>query len=125
MGVLEDVSTVGQLLLEYQKGPMTSLVAAVLVIQETMTMSLHLIVGNDFFCESGLHSAWNYKSVLFPDDVLWDGQDCTANSTCCQLNNPPWFTKSLPTATTDGIELRICINVYGDVPLELIELYVQ
>ena len=82
-------------------------------------------VGNDFFCESGLHSAYNYPPVFHPADVLWDGQDCTANSTCCQLNNPPWFTKNLPTATTDDIELRICINVYGDVPLELIELYVQ
>ena len=30
------------------------------------------------------------------------GQDCTctANSTCCELNNPPWFTKNLPTVTT-------------------------
>ena len=87
-------------------------------------------VGNDYFCESGLHSEWDssHNGVLFPDDVLWDGQNCTANSTCCQFNNPPWFTKNLITATTDDIELRICnANGYdrGDVPLELIELYVQ
>ena len=82
-------------------------------------------VGNFFFCESGFHSAWNVQSVLFPNDVLWDGQDCIANSTCCQFNNPPWFTKNLSTATTDDIELRICININGDVPFELIELYVQ
>ena len=85
-------------------------------------------VGNDYFCESGFHSAWSFQFILFPDDVLWDGQNYTSNSTCCQLNNPPWFTKNLTSATTDDIELRICtrsIPLYEDVPLELIKLYVQ
>ena len=87
-------------------------------------------VGDDFFCESGLHSPWTSHGqyILYPDDVLWDGQNCTSNSTCCQLNNPPWFTKNLTSATTDDIEFRICSNSsprYADVPLELIELYVQ
>ena len=86
-------------------------------------------VGNDYFCESGLHSEWNSNyGVLFSNDVLWDGQDCTSTSTCCQFNNPPWFTKNLPNATTDDIELRICTPNFpsnADVPLELIELYVQ
>ena len=86
------------------------------------------IVGDDFFCESGLNSPWSGQYILYPDDVLWDGQNCTSNSTCCQLNNPPWFTKNLTSATTDGIELRSCTNaspISDDVPLELIELYVQ
>ena len=85
-------------------------------------------VGNDYFCESGLHSRWSRQFILFPDDVLWDGQNCTSTSACCQLNNPPWFTKNLPTATTDDIELRICIYnppSLSDIPLELIQLYVQ
>ena len=87
-------------------------------------------VADDYFCESGLHSNWidNYFTVLHSNDVLWDGQDCTSTSTCCQLNNPPWFTKNLPTATTDDIELRICTSNPSsreDVPLELMELYVQ
>ena len=87
-------------------------------------------VGNDYFCESGIHSEWDYSynGVLFPNDVLWDGQNCTSTSTCCQFNNPPWFTKNLTNATTDDIELRICTNNtprYDDVPIELIELYVQ
>ena len=87
-------------------------------------------VGNDYFCESGLHSAWSGHQfgVFQSNDVLWDGQGCTSNSTCCQFNNPPWFTKNLPNATTDDIELRICAtNPYEqeDVPIELIELYVQ
>ena len=87
-------------------------------------------VGNDYFCESGLHSVWNFPdSVLFyPNDVLWDGWNCTSTSTCCQFNNPPWFTKNLPNVTTDDIELRLCTNyesAYDDIPMELIELYVQ
>ena len=87
-------------------------------------------VGDDFFCESGLHSPWiiSHQYILYPDDVLWDGQNCTSTSTCCQLNNPPWFTKNLTNATIDDIELRICtynIPEYDNVPLELIELYVQ
>ena len=90
---------------------------------------VYSVVGNDYFCESGLHSEWNSnRRVLFYDDALWDGQNCTANSTCCQFNNPPWFIKNLPTATADDIELRICTPNFpsnADVPLELIELYVQ
>ena len=85
-------------------------------------------VGNDYFCESGLHSEWNNNFILYPDDVLWDGQSCTSTSTCCQFHNPPWFTKNLPTATTDDIELRLCTNgspTNDGVPIELIELYVQ
>ena len=85
-------------------------------------------VGDDFFCESGLNSPWDFEYILYSDDVLWDGQNCTSNSTCCQLNNPPWFTKNLTSATTDDIELRICTSDLPsgeDVPLELIELYVQ
>ena len=86
-------------------------------------------IGNDYFCESGLHSAWNGQYAVFhSNDVLWDGQNCTSISTCCQFNNPPWFTKNLTNATTDDIELRICAeNQYGyeDVAIELVELYVQ
>ena len=84
-------------------------------------------VGDDFFCESGLHSPWRGQAILYLDDVLWDGQNCTSNSTCCQLNNPPWFTKNLTSTTTDNIELRICTSFLperDDVPLELIDLYV-
>ena len=91
--------------------------------------SIPTFVGNDYFCESGLHSAWSGQfGVFHSNDVLWDGQNCTSTSTCCQFNNPPWFTKNLTNATIDDIELRICANnryEQEDVPIELIELYVQ
>ena len=40
-------------------------------------------VGDSFFCESGLHSPWSQQHMFFPDDVLWDDQNCTSTSTCC------------------------------------------
>ena len=95
------------------------------------TTTAPAFVGNDYFCESGVHSEWvdsQHRGVLFPDDVLWDGQNCSSTSTCCQFNNPPWFTKNLPSATADDIELRICTNgriTDDDIPIELVELYVQ
>ena len=85
-------------------------------------------VGNDYFCESGVQSEWNFNHAFYHDDVLWDGQNCTPTSMCCQFNNPPWFSKNLSLPTTDDIELRICTNsvpITDDVPIELIELYVQ
>ena len=74
-------------------------------------------VGNDYFCESGLHSPWATHGgpIFHPNDVLWDGQNCTSTSTCCQFNNPPWFTKNLPTTTTDDIELRLCTGYDPEV----------
>ena len=94
----------------------------------TGTVRVPPFVGNDYFCESGLNTAYTGQVVLYPDDPLWDGQNCRAGTTCCQFNTPPWFTTDLPGSTSDNIELRLCktYNSFGqDFPLELIELYVQ
>ena len=81
-------------------------------------------VGTDYFCESGLNTGSSFS--FFPDDPLWDGQGCGPSSTCCSFNTPPYFTKQLPTQTTDDIEARICQKDNNDdSPVELIELYVQ
>ena len=85
-------------------------------------------VGNDYFCESA-YTATSFSGfpVFFPNDPLWDGEGCVS-STCCEFNNPPWFTKTLPSTTSDDIELRICIHAgtsNENTPIELIELYVQ
>ena len=64
---------------------------------------------------------------FYPDDIVWEAEDCICTSVCCQLNNPPWFIKNLPVVTTDDIELWLCTigePVFDDV-LELIKLYVQ
>ena len=42
-------------------------------------------IGNDYFCESGHHAAGGscYEgNVYYPDDPLWDGQNCAPSSTC-------------------------------------------
>jgi len=95
----------------------------------TGTVNVPPFVGNDYFCESGLNTAYSRGQYIFyPDDPLWDGQNCRAGTTCCQFNTPPWFTRDLPRSTSDDIELRLCCTSDSrveDIPLELIELYVQ
>ena len=62
------------------------------------------------------------------DDPLWDGDGCTANSTCCSFNNPPYFIKSLDNPTTDDIELRMCNYHslgYSNIAVEFVEIYVK
>ena len=87
-------------------------------------------IGNDYFCESGLNSVWGDGSHgyrIFPDDPLWDGENCPTG-TCCSFSNPPFFFKTLDSSTSDDLELRLCnshTSTYSNVPVELIELYVQ
>ena len=66
-------------------------------------------IGNDYFCESGNPGPDRIKTRFF-NDTLWDGLGCESPS-CCELNTPPWFCKTVPAPTTDDIELRSC---YGD-----------
>ncbi len=84
-------------------------------------------VGNDYFCESGVSALFALGRRLHPDDPLWDGQGCIDGNPCCSLNNPPWFSKTLPTPTTDDIEMRLCLEnsaTYSNIALEQMELYV-
>ena len=83
-------------------------------------------VGNDYFCESVTQSNW--QRIFYPNATLWDGQVCEGGGTCCQFNNPPWFSKTLANSTTEDIELRLCLNYnhyWSNIALELLELYVQ
>ena len=74
-------------------------------------------VGDNYFCDraDGL-------------DRLWTGESCASDNPCCSFHNPPYFSIQLPAATTDRIELRICIDQdQGDeaVLVLLAEIYVQ
>ena len=85
-------------------------------------------VGSDYYCESGLYSR-PWTATVYSDDVLWDGEGCDGNEApCCNPPDLPWFCKELPEPTSDDLEVRIC-NDEGqaneDVPIEVIELYVQ
>ena len=83
-------------------------------------------VGNNYFCATG--SRGNPGSTVLHNNPLWDGVGCTGSNTCCQFNQPPWFCRTLPTATSDDLEVRICAdqetsneNTY----ISNIELYVR
>ena len=97
--------------------------------------SIHLnippFVGEDYFCESGVNGPWGWGndwSTFHSNDPLWDGQNCLYNSTCCTLNGPPYFVKTLSAPTTESIEARICLydtNRWDDLAVEFLELYVK
>ena len=85
-------------------------------------------VGSDYYCESGVNTG-SWTHVLYPNDPLWDGQDCgELEGTCCDSPNLPWFCKELPEPTNDNLELRICGDqhlVDEDTPIDLVQLYIQ
>ena len=86
-------------------------------------------VGSDYYCEAALHLP-PYRQVLYSNDPLWDGQGCDGRErTCCDPPNLPWFCKKLPEPTTDDLEFRLCgdesRNTNEDIPIDLVELYIQ
>ena len=80
------------------------------------TIQIPGFVEKDYFCDAG-----NIRD----GDPLWDGEDCSADSTCCSFNNPPWFYKQLPQPTTDDIEMRLCRDGFEDVLIETVDIYIQ
>ena len=95
----------------------------------TNESNIPTFVGQNYFCETGL-TRWNGTSGVFwlDGDPLWDGQGCGPTSSCCTFNSPPWFNVTLPSTTTDDIEVRICDNERiqnDDIPIQLVELYAK
>ena len=85
-------------------------------------------IGDNYFCDTGNPGPGYSQTITYTDDPLWDGEGCGPTSTCCQLNNPPWFCTTLPQPTTDDIELRICADTgrsEEDFPIQLVEIYTQ
>ena len=61
-------------------------------------------------------------------DLLWGGAGCSANNTCCNNPNLPWFYRQLSESSQDDMEVRSCMNESFDneaVLITSIELYVQ
>ena len=86
-------------------------------------------VGNNYFCDTGNPGPGYSRTEVYQDNPLWDGEGCGPTSTCCQLNNPPWFCTTLPQPTTDDIELRICAGLERisdeDVHIQLVDIYIM
>ena len=86
-------------------------------------------VGDDYYCESGNPTS-TYERILYPDDLLWDNQQCGGDElSCCSVNGvQPYFYKQLDTATADDIELRVCgnqCNKKEDTSFHYYEIYVK
>lgn len=91
-------------------------------------ITLPKFMDKDFFCESGINGVWEEQYDFYPHDPLWDGKGCTESSQCCSFGDPPYFVKKLSVPTSDDIEVRLCgytAPTYGNVLIELLELYVQ
>ena len=86
-------------------------------------------VGNDYYCESGAAFSAFIAYLFYPDDIMWDGQQCDSlESPCCSNSTIPWFIKTLPQSVTDDIELRMCSsNGYPDeaTPIDILEIYIH
>ena len=88
-------------------------------------------VQTNYYCESAYQGDCHVNGIFFPDDILWDGQQCDNEGMCCTgAKTPPWFSVNLTDSaiTSDDIEVRICHNqstADEDTPIQLLELYVQ
>ena len=90
--------------------------------------TLQSFIGSDYFCESG-SDGQKVEDKLHTEDPLWDGEGCGTNEkNCCSAPGLPWFHKVLNTATSDYIELRVCVDRERDdenVPVSFYEIYVK
>ena len=86
-------------------------------------------VGDSYFCDTGAHTITiDDVNKVFMDNPLWEGEGCGGSSTCCRLNNPPWFCQQLKYHTSDDLELRLCsyFDIYWEDKLvSLVEIYVK
>ncbi len=83
-------------------------------------------VGDNYFCATGNTGPGFDSSFVYSEDPLWDGEGCGPTNACCQFNNPPYFCTTLPQATTDDLELRICRDQSDETPLvSLVNLYIM
>ena len=84
-------------------------------------------VGDNYFCDAALtHYDSRAPNVVHTDNPLWDGENCGEAPNCCNHNS--WFNATLPTATNDSFEVRICLNEspnVADALIKLLDLYVK
>ncbi len=96
--------------------------------QQDWAYQLPPFVGDSYFCDTGNRGPGYDKNLFYVSNPLWDGEGCGIYSSCCQFNSPPWFWTRLPHATSDDIELRLCLSLSHadeDVIISTIELYVR
>ena len=110
----------------------------------TLSASRDTAVGSEFTCPCNTAAPANSGAVGFAganyfcdttfDDqtVLWDGM-CgpgipASIADCCEFNDPPFFTATLPTRTSANVDVHLCRDegrMDEDILVEFLELYVQ
>ena len=84
-------------------------------------------VGDNYFCDAALtRYDSSTPNVVHTDNPLWDGVNCGEAPNCCNHNS--WFNATLPTATSDYLEVRICLNESpneADALIKLLDVYVK
>lgn len=82
-----------------------------------------LIVGEEYFCESG--NTGQFENQWYLDDPLWDSQGCASGSPCCDRGGP-WFTNEVGHSVSDDIEVRMCFSFpFYDIGVDQLEIYTQ
>ena len=86
-------------------------------------------VGDNYYCESG-NPNYGWSRRLYPNDPLWDGQQCIGvEADCCTNPYLPWFYRDFGNvSSTEGLELRVCGDEgqdNEDSPFGLYEFYIQ
>ena len=109
----------------------------------TFSGSQGIAVNGQFTCACNTAAPTNTGAVDFAEDDyfcdttaeriknLWGG-DCDGLSpdlqTCCEFNNPPFFTATLPTRTSANVDVHLCRDQFRsdeDILVLILELYVQ
>ena len=88
---------------------------------------LPAFVGDHYFCESGNTRDQDLNDYIFTEDLLWDGEECINQESCC-MSSIPWFSIDLPSSTANDIEVRICADEgtsNEDTPIKLLDIYIQ
>ena len=83
-------------------------------------------VGNDYFCDTA--SASRPERRLYVGDPLWDGSGCGAGNSCCSFNNPPWFYRRLPNATSLDVEMSVCrdqARFEEDLGIQIVDIFAR
>ena len=121
MELLVHVSTSGNLLVGCSQVMVTAAMHVTNAHVIMGTQPFHLLLwAMTIFCES-IATPSNWRPNRFsPNATLWDGR----GGSCCQFNNPPWFTKKL-TTDTNSIELLLCMVDSGVSHKVALELYTR
>ena len=72
----------------------------------------------------------DWRGRVFPNDKLWDGEQCSHGGTCCTgANTLLWFSVSLGNSK---VMVLVEVHITGtesttneDTPIELLKIYIQ